>query len=52
MAPRKYVTLDQKIEIIELIENGQNYGMIAEKYRRSSTSTYYYKHFFICNSLV
>ncbi|XP_025418135.1 jerky protein homolog-like [Sipha flava] len=34
MAPRKHVTstLDQKIEIIELIENGQNYGMIAEKY--------------------
>ncbi|XP_025405713.1 jerky protein homolog-like [Sipha flava] len=34
MAPRKYVTLtlDQKIEIIKLMENGQNYGMIAEKY--------------------
>ncbi|KAF0712292.1 jerky protein-like, partial [Aphis craccivora] len=34
MAPRKHVTLtlDQKIEIIKLIENGQNYGIIAEKY--------------------
>ncbi|XP_025417896.1 jerky protein homolog-like [Sipha flava] len=34
MAPRKHVTLtlDQKIEIIKLMENGQNYGMIAEKY--------------------
>jgi len=34
MAPRKHVTLtlNQKIEIIKLIENGQKYGMIAEKY--------------------
>jgi len=34
LAPRKHVTLtlDQQIEIIKLIENGQNYGMIAEKY--------------------
>jgi len=33
MAPRKHVTLtlDQKIEIIKLIENGQNYGMIAAR---------------------
>jgi len=35
MAPRKHVTLslEQTVEIIKLIENGQNYGMITEKYR-------------------
>lgn len=34
MAPRKYatLTLDQKIKIIKLIKNSQNYGMIVEKY--------------------
>lgn len=32
MAPRKHVTLtrDQKVEIIKWIENGQNYGTVAE----------------------
>lgn len=34
MVLREHVTLtyDQIVEIIKLIENGQNYGVIAEKY--------------------
>jgi len=34
MPPRKHVTLtlDRKDEIIKLIENGQSYGTIVEKY--------------------
>jgi len=39
MPPRKHVTLtfDQKVKIIKLIENGQSYGTIAEKYRISKS---------------
>lgn len=35
MTTRKHITLtlDQKVKINKLIENGQNYGMNIEKYK-------------------
>lgn len=38
MASGKHITLDQKVEIIKLIENSYNYDMISEKYKISKST--------------